>query len=157
MKKVIKLLSLFIGIVFISGCSMPLVGQKVTKCTLDNDQSKSGYKIKSTYNIYYKNDIVYKVNTEEVLTSENTTILKYFEDLNKKQYEAQNNNYGGYTYNIKADKNILTTTVTIDYDKMNLEKFIKDNSAMKSYVNENNKITLKGAKQMYKSLGAKCQ
>ena len=157
MKKGIKLLSIFIGIIFIGGCSLPFVGQDVTKCTLDNDQSKSGYKVKSTYNIYSKNGVVSKVSTEEVLTSENTTILKYFEDLNKKQYEAQNKNYGGYNYDVKADKNTVTTTVTIDYKKMNLKKFIEENSAMKSYVNKDNKFTLKGAKTMYESLGAKCE
>ena len=157
MKRVFNLLVIFVEIIFISGCSVPLVGQKVTKCTLDNDQSKSGYKTLTTYNIYSKKNIVTKVSYEEVLSSENTTILKYFEDLNKKQFETQNNTYGGYTFDIKSEKNKVISKVTINYNKLNLEKFIKDNSAMKSYVNKDNKFTLEGAKTMYESLGAKCK
>lgn len=157
MKKVINLLVILVGVIFIAGCKYNLPGQKVTKCTLDNDQSKSGYKTIVTYNIYSKNDVVSKVSYEEVLTSENTTILKYFEDLNKKQFEQQNKTYGGYSFDVKAEKNKIISNVTINYSKLDMNKFIKDNSAMKSYVDENNKFTLKGAKTMYESLGAKCE
>ena len=38
-----------------------------------------------------------------------------------------------------------------------MKKFIEDNSAMKSYVNKNNALTLEGAKVMYESLGASCK
>lgn len=157
MKKVIKLFIVFIGIIFISGCSVNLPNKKISICTLENDQSKSGYKVSSTYKIYSKNDIVTKVNTEEILTSKNTTIIKYFEDLINKQYKELNNTYGGYTYNIKKDNDKIISTVNIDYSKMNLEKFINDNSAMKAYINKDKKMTLKGIQTMYESLGAKCK
>ena len=153
MKKFIKMIPIFTIILLASGCAKT----KVTECTLDNDQSKSGYKIVTTYKIYSKGDIVNKVTSEEILTSKNNTILKYFENLNKKQYEAQNKTYGGYTFDIKAEKGIVTSNLTIDYTKLDMNKFINDNSAMKSYVNKNNKFTLDGAKTMYQSLGATCK
>lgn len=157
MNKFIKIIFVFIGIIFICGCQKTTIGQNVTKCTLDNDQSKSGYKVKTTYKIYSKNDIVTKVDTNEILTSENTTIIKYFDDLYKKQYKSENDKYGGYTYDVKTDKNKVILNVTINYNKIDLDSYIKDNSAMKSYVNKDNKMTLKGIKTMYESLGAKCK
>ena len=40
---------------------------------------------------------------------------------------------------------------------MNLKKYVSDNSVMKSYVNSNNKLTLKGAIKIYENLGATCK
>lgn len=153
MKKFIKCIPLFAIILFVSGCAKT----QVTVCTNVNDQSKSGYKSTTTYKIYYKNDIVTKVDSEEILTSQNNTYIKYFEDLNKKQYETQNKAYGGYTYDVKAEKEKVISKLTIDYTKVNMNKFIEDNSAMKSYVNKDNKFTIDGAKTMYESLGATCK
>lgn len=157
MKKVFYLIIIFTIIIFMSGCNINLSKEKVTKCILKNDQSKNNYKTKTTYKIYSKKDIVSKVSYEEVLISKNTTIIKYFENINKKQFEKQNKLYGGYTYDVKSEKNTVTSNVTIDYSKIDMKKFIDDNSSIKSYINKDNKMTLKGAKAMYKSLGAKCK
>lgn len=155
MKKNIKLtLTLLLLLVLLSGCS---TGNKVTKCISTSDQNASGYKIKSEYNIYYKNDLVNKVETIETVDSKNNTILAYFEKQLKNQYKSYNENYGGYSYEVTNKDGKVVSKVTVDYSKMNLNKFIKDNPGMKSYTNKNNKITLKGIKSMYQSIGAKCE
>ena len=45
---------------------------------------------------------------------------------------------------------------TFEVLKDDLDKFVKDNPAMKSYVDKDNNITLSGIKTMYESMGAKC-
>lgn len=156
MKKIIKCLVLFLFVLVISGCNSKL-SYKESVCTLENDQSKSDYKAQTTYKIYSKNDIVKKVYSKETLKSNSKEILDYFKNLYEKQYDAQNKNYGGYKYSIKIDGNNLISDITIDYTKLDLDKFIKDNSAMKSYVNEENKLTVDGIIKMYESLGASCK
>lgn len=154
MKNIFKFLSVFVLVLLLTGC---FDKKDVSKCTLNNDQSASGYTINSTYNIYSTNGVVNSVETKEIVTSENTTILAYFEDLLKKQYEAANKSYGGYKFEVSKSDKKVTSTVSINYDKMDLAKFIKDNTAMKSYVNKSNKLTLEGAKKLYESLGATCK
>lgn len=155
MKRYLKIFSILAIIIMATGCNK--IGTKVTTCTLDNDQSKSEYKILSTYKIYSNKDIVSKIETEETLTSKNTTIIAYFEEIYNKRYKAETGKYKGISYNVKKDNDKLITTVTTDYNKLNMTDYIKENSAMKSYVNKDNKFTLDGAKKMYESLGAKCK
>ena len=154
MKKFVKLTFAFMLVVLLTGC---LGKDKVTKCTLKSDQSASGYKITSEYNVYSSKDEVNKVVTTETVESKNNTILAYFEKQLKSQYKANNDSYGGYKYEVTNKDGKVVSKVTIDYSKMNLSKFVKDNPAMKSYVNKSNKITVKGIKSMYQSMGATCE
>lgn len=153
MKKIFKLLFVFLGIILISGCG----GSKVTKCELNSDQSASGYTLNSTYNIYSTGNVVKKVVTKETVTSENTTVLQYFEKTLKEQYETANSSYGGYKFDIKKTNNKVISSVSIDYSKLDMKKFVDNNTAMKSYVNKNNQLTLEGAKKLYETLGASCK
>ncbi len=156
MKKFIKVLIVALCALLLAGCSSK--EEKVVKtCTLTSDQSASGYKLNSTYKIYATNDAVTKVETTEVVTSDNEAIRDYFVSTLETSYKTAEQTYGGYTYKVTDEYNKVTSTVTIDYNKMNLERFIEDNSAMKAYVNKDNKITLAGAKKIYESLGATCE
>lgn len=125
-------------------------------CKSVYNQKKDGYKIENTYRIISKNGIVNKVIKKEIVISKKNEVLKSFEKQSKEQYEYNKKVYGGYTYQISNKKGRLEVDVTIDCNKMDLERFIKDNEAMKQFVNKNNKITLKGAKKLYKSISAKC-
>ena len=154
MKKFAKILVVFMGVILLAGCGN---SKTISKCTLESDQSASGYKLSSEYNIYATGDVVTSVKTTEVVTSDNNTILEYFEKTLKTQYDAANKSYGGYSFDIKKDENKVTSNVTIDYTKMDLSKYVKDNTAMKSYMNKDNKITLKGAKKLSEALGATCE
>ena len=119
MKKFAKVLVVFIGIIFLAGCNK----NTVTKCTLDSDQSANGYTLSSEYLIYATGSVVNSVKTTEVVTSDNETILNYFEKTLNSQYEATNKSYGGYKFDIKKEDNKVTSNVTIDYNKMNLKKY----------------------------------
>ena len=156
MKKCFKYLFIFGFILLIAGCTNN-DKEVVRKCTLTSDQSASGYKLNSTYEIHAKGNTVNSVVTEEVVTSSNTEILTYFENQLNTTYNTANETYGGYTIDIKKDTDKLTSKVTIDYTKLDMAKFVKDNSGMKAYVNSNNKLTLDGATKIYESLGATCE
>mgnify|MGYP004629330705 FL=1 len=154
MKKGVKILSVLLISFLLMGCEEKEV---VKKCTLSVNNTDNGYSLKSTYEIHAKNNVVNSVKTKEVVTSEKDSILSYFEKTLNNTYKKANDTYGGYTYNVKNDNNKVTSDVKIDYNKMNLKKYVSDNSVMKSYVNSNNKLTLKGAIKIYENLGATCK
>lgn len=131
-------------------------GNQKTICTLISNQSKNGYKLESKYEITSKNDIVKEVKVKEIVTSKDEKVLEKFEKQLKEQYEYNKKTYKGYTYKISKSNNKITTDVTINYKELNLEKFIKNNEAMKQYTKDN-KFTLKGAKQLYERTGATCK
>ena len=145
MKKIVKIAFAFMLVVLLTGC---FGKDKVIKCTSTSDQSASGYKIKTEHEAYYKGDIVNKIVTIETVESKNNTILAYFEKQFKNQVKSYNDNYGGYKQEITNKDGKLVSKVTVDFSKTDMNKFIKDNPAMKSYVNKSNKLTVKGVKSI---------
>lgn len=151
MKKVI-LLGLAI-LLCLTGCGNK---EESLKCTLSSKDVVNGYSIESTYNINAKNDLVESVDTVEEVTSDSKEVLKTFETQLNDTYKKMNETYGGYEYSISIDGDKLTSKVTIDYNKMNIDQFIKDQPTLKSYV-EKGKLKLDGIKSMYEALGATCE
>lgn len=155
MKKNLNILLIIITIILMSGCALD--GKKVTECTLNSDQVANGYTMSSSYKISSSNDIVTKIKIEQVVKSQSKSILDYQEKSLKDQYKSLNDTYGGYKYSIKKDSDKVTAKVTVDYKKVDLNQYIKDNSEMKEYINDNNMLTLDGAKEIYESVGATCK
>jgi epoxyqueuosine reductase QueG len=155
MKKKIKLLSIFVFLILFTGCTKEK--EVVKTCTLTSDQSSYGYKLTSTYEIHAKNNYVENVITKETITTDEESIISYFVDYLNKTYKKANKTYGGYTYSVDKTDNSVTANVTIDYNKLNLKKFIKSNSSIKNYIGKNNKIKLDGVIKIYEKLGAKCE
>lgn len=154
MKKGLKILFISLFVILISGCGKS-DKEVVSTCTLSSNQSSNGYKISSNYEIHSKNGLVNSVTTKETVESDNEQVRSYFKKTLEDSYNTANESYGGYTYNVTEDGNKIISDVTIDYSKMDLNKFIKDNSQMKSYI-KNNKISLDGMKKIYEALGATC-
>lgn len=154
MKKKILFIMLGLTLLLVTGCGNEM---EVTKCTLTSNDTTNGYKLDAVYNIYAKNDEVQKVETTETVTSSSDSVLSYFESYIKKTYKAYNDSYGGYTYTVTNSDGKVISKVTIDYTKLNIKQFVKDNSSMKSYVDSNNMITTDGMKTLYEKLGASCQ
>lgn len=156
MKKCIKLLATVFVVLLFTGCGNRSK-EKITTCTLSSNNVSNNYELKSTYEIYSRNDEVYKVETKEVVTSNSASILDYFEEYLNNTYKVANDKYNGYDYKVTKDNNQVVSKVIIDYNAMDLNKYIEDNTAMQSYVNKNNKLTLDGMKKIYESLGAVCE
>lgn len=154
MKKGLKILFISLFVILISGCGKSNK-EVVSTCTLSSNQSSNGYKISSNYEIHSKDGLVNSVTTKEIVESDNEQVRSYFKKTLEDSYNTANESYGGYTYNVTEDGNKVISDVTIDYSKMNLEKFVNDNSQMKSYI-KNNRISLDGMKKIYEALGATC-
>lgn len=153
MKKITKITLVIIMTIIFTGCSMKK--EVVTKCS--NTSSQNKYEVTSNYNIYSKNDIVNKVVLEEVVKSSDQTTLSTMEKSYKNMYKAYNKSYGGYTYKVDNDGKTVKLTLTIDYQNIDMNKYIKDNVSFKDYLNDNNELTLEGIKNMYKFIGVKCK
>ena len=85
------------------------------------------------------------------------TLERYLQSVLNQTYSKTNETYGGYDFKITKDGNTLTADTTIDYNKMDLKKYVEDNSSLKPYVNDNNMLTTDGLKTLYTSLGASCE
>lgn len=153
--KYIKIISLVFIVVLLSGCGEQ---KEFTKtCTLTSNNPVDGYKLDTEYKIYGKGKIAEKVVTIETVTSDNDEILDYFEKTLKSTYETTNKEYGGYTNKVTNKDGKLVSETTIDYTKMDLEKYVKDNSVMKNYVNSKNELLADGVQKIYEALGATCK
>ena len=129
--------------------------EEVLTCTLKQDVGN--YELESTYKAYHVNGIVNRVETIEVVSSDDSSILSAFETTLNASYKTMNNLYGGYKYSVTINGNKLTAKADIDYTELDLDKLIKADSSMKSIVNNDNKITLDGVRTLYEQLGAKCK
>lgn len=152
MKKYINLILIICLSLLLAGCRE---SKNVLKCSSLSKQSN--YSIKTNYEIESSKDIVEKVIIEQIIESNDSNILDEFKRQFLEQYKANNISYGGYKYSVKIKENKLTAKIDIDYDKVDMQKFIKDNGAMKDYVNKKNQFTLNSAKKLYQSTGAKCE
>ncbi len=131
-----------------------VVEQKLT-CTLHTNDVVNGYTLDATYVATYKNDLVYNVESTEVIKSDSSEIIDYFNNFVTETYTTMNKNYGGYTYSVNKTSEGLTSEATIDYEHVDIKKLVEDQPTMKSYVKDN-KITVEGIKAMYTQMGATC-
>ncbi len=154
MKKIITSVSLLLAFFLISGCG----GTKVNKtCSLTSTDLEKGYKLDTTYEIFGNDDVVDKVILTEVITSDDDQVLSYFEETLNKTYDDANENYGGYKNSITNDNNKLVSKTEIDYNKIDIDKYLDDHIDIKDCVNSDNKISIAGLLTVYNSLGATCK
>ena len=152
-----KVLLIVIGLILVISIVTTLVLLNRTKVvTCNNTLSINGYKLETYYTINYKKDIVKTIRVEEYITSDDDKVLNDYEDQFNKQYEYNNKVYGGYEYKVTKKNKKVETNVLIDYDKLDMDKFIKNNEVMKDYT-DNNKLTIDGAIKLYEDSGAICK
>ena len=151
-----KKLALLVPVLLLSltGCGTTQTG--TINCTLSTNDVINGYKLESSYKINYTGDYVDNVETLEEVTSESEVLLDTFETTLNDTYSATNQAYGGYTYTVTNESGKVTSKVTIDYSEMNIDKYVKDQPVLKSYV-EDGKMLVDGVKAIYESMGATCE
>ena len=160
----------FLGIVIILTITLTLTGCGSKETINENSKQKSelvktctststtsDYKMENEYKVYGSGKTVDSVITIETVTSDDDDILDYLEEYVDKTYSEMNENYGGYTYKIDRKDNKIVATTTIDYNKMDLDKYVSDNSIMKNYVNKDNKLLIDGIVSLHKTMGATCK
>ena len=146
------------SVLIISGCTKEeqVSETKTVECSLNRNDTINNYSLESSYKIYYNDDIVSKVETVEKVTSDNQDIITTFENTFNNTYSKMNEAYGGYTYDVNKTENEVTSTVEIDYTKLDLEKLYDDEPTMKNIMNEDKKILLDELKATYEAMGATC-
>ena len=152
MKKMLVALSLFVCVGILSGCGEK---ERTIECTLS--QKTTSYELKSTYKIFATGEVVDKVETVETATSEQDSILDTLKETLDEQYASQQELYGGYTYDVTKTDSKVESKVTIDYSKVDMDKLASDNTAIKKFVDKNNRLTVDGAVAIYEGLGAVCE
>ncbi len=151
MKNVKSLLLVLLCVLFITGC-----GEKTIKCT--NKISAEGVEYTADYEIVQKDDThVKSVKTKEVIISSDSDYLQSTKDSLEQTYGASNKQYGGYSCKVTVEKDKLTSDCTVDYEKMDLKKFVEDNPSAKIFIDDDYKATIEGVKKTYEQLGAKCE
>ena len=147
MKKSNILLMMIAGVLVLTGCS------KTTVCTVELDQS--AYTLNSEYKVTYDKDIIKKIETKEEVTSDDEDIIDQFESMiNEQLAPYQNLQY--YNFNVKRENGKLIETVSIDYTKLDVNKFLEINSEASSLFNDG-KIKYDTIISAYTQLGATCK
>lgn len=155
MKKVLYVGLCSTLILLTSGCGSEKEVMKT--CALTSNNVAQNYKMENEYKIYGKGKVVTKVVTTETITSSNQEILDYLEETVKETYDTNNAAYGGYTNKMTNKDGKLVSETTVDYNKMDVEKFVEDNSVMKSFVNSKNELLIDGIVELYEAMGAACK
>ena len=153
MKYIKRILPIFILLILLTGCKGKTI---TTSCTLESDQTPNGYVLNAKYKIYSSDDIVEKVEINQVISSEKEDILKSFKESISNQYKTNNSLYNGYKYDVNIKDNKLEANITIDYEKVDLDKYSRDNEAIKDYLTDG-KLTKDKLIELYKTSGIKCE
>lgn len=147
-----KLILIVILVLFVcTGCS-PETGMMT--CTMKM-YPVDGLTIQSTYVADYKNNIVTKLKTEEKITAENKDDLKTYQEKIDELYSG----YQGIKYYNNATKlkgNTLTSTTTIQYNKVDTDKLIEADSGNASLI-KNGKVRIDDLERLYKQNGCNCK
>lgn len=138
--------------VFFTGCGK---SYKTIKCTNSLNLGNADYT--AEYEINYDGDEVVKyVNILEKIVSEDADYLDQAKESTKELYDKTNAAYGGYDCDVKVNGDTLQSKCKVDYEKMDLKKYIEDNPSISSIIKGKDSIKLDESIQIYKSLGAKC-
>lgn len=150
MKKILAAI-IIVGTVLFTGCGAEK--EKTMKCSRTINQAT--IKMNLTYNVTYKGDYVTKIkSSEEITTEDNSTLESY-----KTQLESTTASFKDiehYDHEVKIDGNTLTSTITIDYEKIDTDKLIEIDSSMKQIIKDG-KISVETIEALYNQLGVTCE
>lgn len=138
-------------LLILTGCGSS--SDKVMKCSLSTDGGS--YTLKSDYEVHHDGKYVQTIKTVETVTSSDSSIIDQMDSYMNSVYQTLSDTYGGYTFKVTKDSGKVVSNVTVDYTKINLQKLIENDSSAKQFV-EDDKVTLEGIKDTYKSLGINC-
>ena len=118
----------------------------VVECSSNIKETE--YTINNKYKIYHKKEIVEKVLIEKEIESKNNTVLSFFENNYKEEFEKYNKDYGGYTISSKKDGNKMIVSIELDMKKVDIDKLKAKSSYLKDDIVKN-KLKLEGIYKLY--------
>ena len=109
---------------------------------------------KFTYIIKYKGDNLTSIYSEESITSEDSAVLKEYEDA----YNNIDSNYEGidnYICTVKKTGDTVVHVIDIDYEKVDIKKIVEIEGE-EDNIFENNKPKLSKYFELIKKMGITC-
>ena len=155
MKKKFKIWQIVLGVcslLLITGCGKSSNVESMT-CTRTMNQNEIKTSLK--YNVQYEGDYVSKIKTIETIETDNVDTLNTY----KEQIESLYSPYKDveyYKYDVDINDNKLTSTVDINYKKVDTDKLLEIDSANGQLIKDG-KIRVDDIKSVYESLGATCK
>ena len=152
MKRKVIISLMFICLLVVTGCNNNK--EKVLKCTLDQDLG-GGTKYISTYEVTSKGNTVKRVETVEKIISDSQTELEMYKEQVENTYGVYGN-IDHFTWNVKINGDTLTSLADINYEKIDLDEYLKINPAIKSIVKDG-KVQADKIRVLYEAMGATCK
>lgn len=155
MKRKFKIWQVVLGVfilLLVTGCGNSNNTSSMT-CTRTMDQNNIKTSLK--YNVEFKDGYVLRIKSVETVETSSSDIL----DTYKEQIESLYSPYQDvdyYEYNVNIEDNKLTSTVDINYEKVDTDRLLEIDSANGQLIKDG-KISVNDIKSVYESLGAICE
>ena len=155
MKKKFKIWQVVLGVfilLLVTGCGN---NNSMESMTCTRTMNQSGIKTSLKYNVKYKGDYVSRIKTVETVETDSSDILNTY----KEQIESLYSPYKDveyYDYNVDVVDNKLTSTVDINYEKVDTDKLLEVD-ASNGQIIKDGKILIDDVRDLYESLGATCK
>ena len=154
MKKKFRIWQVVLGVcslLLVTGCG----NNSMESMTCTRTMNQNGIKTSLKYNVEYEGNYLSRIKTVETVETDDTYILNTY----KNQIESLYSPYKGveyYEYNVDIADNKLTSTVDINYAKVDTDKLLEIDSANGTLIKDG-KISVDDIKSVYESLGATCK
>lgn len=151
MKKFVLILMLCMSVFSLTGCGSE--EEKTMNCSRTLNQN--GIEMDLSYTVNYKGDYVTSVKSVEKIKSDDATTIETY----KTQLEQTISPYKDikyYDHEVNIDGNTLTSTITINYEKIDTDKFISVDSSAKQLIKDG-KVEVETLETLYNTLGITCE
>ena len=157
------LVLLLVLLLLVTGCAKKEVvesnGEKVNVGKMQHQHctrigNAEGAEVNLNYDIYYTDDILNVLQSEEQVVSDNSDTLTTYENA----YKGIHQHYEGLAYydtNVVREGNSVTSTITINYDKIDINRLIAIEGSDDN-IFEDGKPKVDKWLELAKKLGAKC-
>ena len=128
--------------------------EEITTVCSGKQNIKEDVSVDTEYEIKSKDGKVITLISTEIITSNDTEYLNTTKEDIEKTYSIYKD-INNYEYNITLENNKLISKTKINYEKVDLKKLIEVDPANENVI-VNDSVNLKTLKDMYESLGNKC-
>lgn len=155
MKKKFKIWQVVLGVFIlflVTGCGN---SNDTLSMTCTRTMNQNNIKTSLKYNVEYKDDYVSRIKSVETIETDSSDILNTYKEQIESLYSPyQDVDY--YEYNVEIQDNKLTSTVDINYEKVDTDKLFEIDSANGQLIKDG-KIRVDDIKSVYENLGAICE
>ena len=166
MKKNSIAVLVFTLILFLTGCDSSNDTNLGTKystdglnhitCSRDAEASDENTDVEIKYDLYYDdNDYLKVLKSVEKITSSNGEVINKYKEAYEKVYSVYND-IDYYDNNIVVQDNTITSTTSINYGKIDMDKLLEIEGKEDNVKVENGKIKLSDWKSFAKKYGTTC-